>query len=1400
MKNIRKFLAIILSIAMVMCSTLPSVASEIEVIDETTKSKIEEQLREDLGEERANEILNIGEEETTVGANACGARPEDAEETTDAEDEEITVADEETTVGANACGARPEEEETTVADEETTIATISEPEEIVISIASKSIADKNLYGADEPWMYWYLTDEDNNGTNETINFTNTYQAGAEGITAGSDDAITYDGLTKIDITKAVFRDVIDAVTCHDLFYGFMSLKEIESISNLKTNKVTNMCRMFYSCSLDSIDFSIATNFDTSRVTNMTSMFQSTIFTSLDLRKFNTSSVTSMMYMFSENSELTKLDLRSFNTSKVDSMSQMFEECRSLKTIIVSSDFDVRNVEDSSYIFYNCPNLEGGAGTTYDAYHIDKEYARIDGGPTSATPGYFTDAATLPWMYWRLEDNGEGNTIIFSSTDEGKTGTTGIAGDAAIDYGSLDKNVVTKAVFEDEIEAVTCLELFYRFENLKEIQDLAKLKTNKVTNMSSIFRDCFKLESIDIEYLDTSNVEDMSYMFYRCSELKSLDVSKFITQQVNNMYGMFGLCTALMDLNLNNFNTDNVENMQQMFNNCERLTYLDLSNFNTSKVTDMKEMFFCCRSLETIVVGNNFVTNMVTSSDDMFTYCENLVGCYRTAYDENKTGIEYACIDGYDEHDVRHPGYFSSAPWMYWYLSDENGDRTFETIHFSKTKPASGGVGATRRDRMVYSGLSDEQREKIAKATFENRIDAVTCDSFFKYFRNLSSIENLVYLDTTNVIVMVEMFAKCENLENLHWENLYASKIELMNGMFADCKKLKSLVLSRWNTESLLSMVSMFENCSSLTLLDIKSLNTSFVKHMYRMFSGCTSLKELDLSNFNTASLIDIDYMFAGCSSLERIYVSKEFVTTAVTHDAPMFEGCTSIKGSRGTTYDASHVGKEYARIDGGATTPGYFYTNDWMWWAYDDTEKELYLYGTEPSIVDEVISGTEPIEYTSLPKGDVEKVVFVDEVRARTCENMFYEFISLKEIVGIEYLNTSSVMSMEGMFNSCNSLDKIDLSKFDTSRVTSLRRMFVSCSELDNIDVTAFDTSNVIDMTGMFSGCSNLAKLDLTKFDTSNVIYMSGMFSGCSELTKLDLTKFDTKKVIAFNDFLYGCSKLTSIDLHSFDTSNVVEMKFMFEGCENLVTITVSSKFVTSSIPKMYSGSMFNDCTNLVGGRGTTYDPSRTSIEYARIDGGPTSATPGYFTLYVPPTPPAPTYPQNYSSDRDGGGGGSSIAGPLVDVIIPAVTYLPIVKNILATLNNTTSKWTKDAVTNKHKLNIINQNGTETPVTLGFYNYTNVVTHIVNNIPVQTQTNDTYVFDDKGNMITGWVRTADGKWYLFEYEKTTNEGKMVIGWKKVQGAWYYFGLDGAMLTNAYTPDGHYVGPDGKWVG
>lgn len=38
----------------------------------------------------------------------------------------------------------------------------------------------------------------------------------------------------------------------------------------------------------------------------------------------------------------------------------------------------------------------------------------------------------------------------------------------------------------------------------------------------------------------------------------------------------------------------------------------------------------------------------------------------------------------------------------------------------------------------------------------------------------------------------------------------------------------------------------------------------------------------------------------------------------------IFNGCTNLIGGQGTKYDPNHTGIEYARIDGGEESPGYF--------------------------------------------------------------------------------------------------------------------------------------------------------------------------------------------------------------------------------------------------------------------------------------------------------------------------------------------------------------------------------------------------------------------------------------------------------------------------------------------
>ena len=65
----------------------------------------------------------------------------------------------------------------------------------------------------------------------------------------------------------------------------------------------------------------------------------------------------------------------------------------------------------------------------------------------------------------------------------------------------------------------------------------------------------------------------------------------------------------------------------------------------------------------------------------------------------------------------------------------------------------------------------------------------------------------------------------------------------------------------------------------------------------------------------------------------------------------------------------------------------------------------------------------------------------------------------------------------------------------------------------------------------------------------------------------------------------------------------------MFDGCTELKTITVGDGW---NVDGAFSDDMFNNCTSLVGEKGTTYDASFTSASYAHVDGG--EENPGYLT------------------------------------------------------------------------------------------------------------------------------------------------------------------------------------------
>ena len=133
------------------------------------------------------------------------------------------------------------------------------------------------------------------------------------------------------------------------------------------------------------------------------------------------------------------------------------------------------------------------------------------------------------------------------------------------------------------------------DSVKKVIIKADINTNGITIIpNSVVEASFKGSN-------TSKVTNMNSMFVNCYSLTSLNLRRFNTSNVTSMEWMFMACSGLESLDLNGWNTSNVTNMGYMFSGCTSLTSLDLSGWNTSKVTFSTSMFDGCSNSLTIIM-------------------------------------------------------------------------------------------------------------------------------------------------------------------------------------------------------------------------------------------------------------------------------------------------------------------------------------------------------------------------------------------------------------------------------------------------------------------------------------------------------------------------------------------------------------------------------------------------------------------------------------------------------------------------------------------------------------------------------------------------------------------------------------------------------------------------------
>ena len=353
-----------------------------------------------------------------------------------------------------------------------------------------------------------------------------------------------------------------------------------------------------------------------------------------LQYLNTSNVTDMRRMFAECSA-TNLDIKGLNTSKVTDMSEMFYGCSSLTSLDLSG-FNTSNVTDMNNMFYKCYSLASLDLSNFNTSNVTNMHSMF----------YLNPYANRHSSLVRL-DLSSFNTSNVTDMGEMFKGADALL---SLDLSKFDTSNVTDMnnMFED-CSSLTSL-------------DISHFYTSNVTKMIRMFDSCSSLTYLDLSNFNTSNVTDMRSLFSGCSSLTSLNVSHFDTSKVTDMELMFSGCSSLTSLDVSHFSTSNVTNMYAMFSGCSSLTNLDLSSFGTSNVIDMHRMFRRCSQLKTVYVGNDWTTNNVETSSDMFIECFNIKGGNGTEYDSNHIDKEYARID----NRPNRPGYFSAG--MFSFLS------------------------------------------------------------------------------------------------------------------------------------------------------------------------------------------------------------------------------------------------------------------------------------------------------------------------------------------------------------------------------------------------------------------------------------------------------------------------------------------------------------------------------------------------------------------------------------------------------------------------------------------------------------------------------------------------------------------------------------------------------------
>jgi surface protein len=286
-------------------------------------------------------------------------------------------------------------------------------------------------------------------------------------------------------------------------------------------------------------------------------------TSLDLRNWDTRSVTTTNSMLMNCSALTHLNLGGWSGTSLTDTNNMISNCNNL--------IDV-SVFNSPVDFVN--TIIGLLPTrTSDSYgNLNVSVENKDGN-------LGIDSTTAESKYWKLIIN-YAIAIYRFNKDIDTLPILNITDYSCLDTLNADESITRRVYYDSAPSSMS-------FNGATGLIEVISLDLSIISTLQDFFKGCTQLTDVRLDGIDFRNITSVQGMFDGCSKFTTSDFSKLDLSSIDTFDRMFANCTSLKALDLSNVKLKSSATFDNFLSNTSSLRKIKLLDvaFDLSKILE-----------------------------------------------------------------------------------------------------------------------------------------------------------------------------------------------------------------------------------------------------------------------------------------------------------------------------------------------------------------------------------------------------------------------------------------------------------------------------------------------------------------------------------------------------------------------------------------------------------------------------------------------------------------------------------------------------------------------------------------------------------------------------------------------------------------------------------------------